>query len=235
MAIVLNAKGNGKLPSMMDLKSYRKMNFSHFERMKTVLNATCNGQLLSTRSCGSYSELFNTLRPRQDGRHFPDDIFKCILLNENVWILNKISLKFVPKGPINNIPSLVQIMAWRRPGDKPLSEPMVVRLLMHICVSRPQWVNWQLKIKSLIQSAQYKQTGEYLTGHTAFHYQVPAMVCPLLVYSWNWPYHKWHVQYWYQYASHQMADINCTLWMLVRNLAKASDQMIQNTPLSRHR
>ena len=34
----------------------------------------------------------------------------------------KISLKFVHKGPINNIPALVQMMAWRRPGDKPLSE-----------------------------------------------------------------------------------------------------------------
>ena len=52
----------------------------------------------------------------------------------------KISLKFVPKGPINNCPSLVQIMAWRRPGDKPLSEPMMVRLLTYICVIRPQWV-----------------------------------------------------------------------------------------------
>ena len=50
----------------------------------------------------------------------------------------KISLKFVPKGPINNIPSLVQIMAWRRPGGKPLSEPTMVSLLMHICVTRPQ-------------------------------------------------------------------------------------------------
>ena len=37
-------------------------------------------------------------------------------------------MKFVPKGPINNIPAMVQIMAWRRPGDKPLSEPMVVSL-----------------------------------------------------------------------------------------------------------
>ena len=51
--------------------------------------------------------LVNTLRPRQDGRHFPDDIFKCIFLYENVWISIKISLKFVPKGPINNIPALV--------------------------------------------------------------------------------------------------------------------------------
>ena len=83
----------------------------------------------------------NTLRPRQDGRHFADDIFKCIFLNENVWIPIKISLKFVSKGPINNIPAMVQIMAWRRPGDKPLSEPMVVNLATHICVARPQWVN----------------------------------------------------------------------------------------------
>ena len=37
--------------------------------------------------------------------------------------------------------ALVQIMAWRRPGDKPLSEPMMVSLLTHICVTRPQWVN----------------------------------------------------------------------------------------------
>ena len=83
----------------------------------------------------------NTLRPRQNGHHFADDIFKCIFLNENVWIQIKISLKFVPKGPINNIPALVQIMARHRPGDKSLSEPMVASLLAHICVTRPQWVN----------------------------------------------------------------------------------------------
>ena len=82
----------------------------------------------------------STLRPRQNGRHFADDIFKCIFLNENVSIAIKISLKFVPKGPINNIPALVKIMAWRRSGDKPLSEPMMVSLLTHICVTRPQLV-----------------------------------------------------------------------------------------------
>ena len=83
------------------------------------------------------------LRPRQNGRHFPDDILKGIFLNENIWI--SISLKFVPKGPINNIPSLVQIMAWRRPGAKPLSEPMMVSLPMYICVTRPQWVKEDMK------------------------------------------------------------------------------------------
>ena len=82
----------------------------------------------------------NTLRPRQNRRHFPDDIFKWIFLNENVWISIKISLKFVPKGLISNIPALIQLMAWRRPGNKPLSEPMMVSLPTHICVTRPQWV-----------------------------------------------------------------------------------------------
>ena len=70
--------------------------------------------------------VLNTLRPRQYCRHFTDDIFKCIFMNENVWILIKISLKYVPKVRINNIPALVQIMAWRRLGDKPLSEQMMV-------------------------------------------------------------------------------------------------------------
>ena len=90
---------------------------------------------------GCFRGVFNTLRPRQNGRDFADDIFKCIFLNENVKISIKISLKFVPKGLINNIPALVQIMAWRRSGDKPLSEPMMVSSLTLICVTRPQWVN----------------------------------------------------------------------------------------------
>ena len=82
--------------------------------------------------------LIITLRPRQNGRHFPDDMFKCIFLNENTSISIKISLKFVPRGPINNIQALVQIMAWRRPGDKQLSEPMMGSSLTHIWVTRPQ-------------------------------------------------------------------------------------------------
>ena len=53
----------------------------------------------------------NTLRPRQNCCHFTDARFKCIFQNENVWI----SLKFVPKILINNIPALIQIMAWHRP------------------------------------------------------------------------------------------------------------------------
>ena len=86
------------------------------------------------------------------GRDKMDAIFQTPFSNryswmKNVWIVNKISLKFVPNVPINNIPALVQIMAWRRSGDKLLSEPMMDSLLTHICVTRPQWVNNMLRSK----------------------------------------------------------------------------------------
>ena len=57
-------------------------------------------------------------------------IFKYIFLDENIWILIKISLKCVAKGPINNIPALVQIMACRLVNPKQLSEPVMVRLVL---------------------------------------------------------------------------------------------------------
>ena len=71
-------------------------------------------------------------RGRRFQMHFLDQ-------KKNVWISLMISLKFVPNVPIKNCPALVQIMAWRRSGDKPLSEPIVVRILTHICDTRSQW------------------------------------------------------------------------------------------------
>ena len=49
----------------------------------------------------------NTLRPKQNGHHFLDDVFKCILVNENIWICIQISQNFVPKFPFNNVPASV--------------------------------------------------------------------------------------------------------------------------------
>ena len=111
----------------------------HWQGMEWCYSYTKSGQLLWVTQ--RHVSII-TLRPRQHGRHFADYTFKRIFLNENAIFWNKIALKFVPKGPINNIPALVQIMAWRRPGDKPLSEAMMVSLLTHICATRPQWVIW---------------------------------------------------------------------------------------------
>ena len=91
--------------------------------------------------CSLRHQVITTLRQRQNGRRFADNTFKRIFLNKNDRISIKISLKFVPKDPINNYPASVQIMAWRRSGDKPLTESMMVSLLTHVCVTWPQWVN----------------------------------------------------------------------------------------------
>ena len=83
------------------------------------------------------------------------------------WIL-------FPKGPINNIPALVQMMACCRSGDKPLSEPIMVSLLKFICVTRPQWVRWwrscgaylrQWTGSSLVQVVARHRSVHMLNGH----------------------------------------------------------------------
>ena len=90
---------------------------------------------------GEVYSVTKMLRPRQYFRHFAH-IFQWIFLNEYVWISLLISLKFVLNVRINNILVLVQIIDWLRSGDKPFSEPMMFRLLTHICVTRRQWFNF---------------------------------------------------------------------------------------------
>ena len=81
------------------------------------------------RSCNTagFTRRVNSSFSGQNDRHFTDDIFKYIFLNENILISIEMSLKFIPSGPTSDIPALVQIMTWRRPGDKPLSEEMLTR------------------------------------------------------------------------------------------------------------
>ena len=124
----------------------------------------------------SRPQCVNTLRPRQNCCHFTNNIFECIFLYEEiVWILFKISLKFV-KIPIDSIPALVQIMAWCRPGDKPLSEPMMVSLLKHICITRPQWVKLQMEFDDCLTKLGLTLVVKQATAHQ--------FAC--------WPYHSIH-------------------------------------------
>ena len=67
----------------------------------------------------------NSSPPQQNGRHFLDNIAKCIFINEKFCILIWISLEFVLIGPIDEKLALVHVMAWRRTDDKPLPEPML--------------------------------------------------------------------------------------------------------------
>ena len=76
--------------------------------------------------------------------------------HKNCCVLTKISLKFVLQDSSNNKPTLVQIMAWCRPGDKPLSEPMLVRLSLQLCITWPQWVKVRNRWISPRAPSQYK-------------------------------------------------------------------------------
>ena len=133
---------------------------SHCRHHLAHLRGRALGRLL-------WNQRLNTLRPKQNGRHFADDTFKPIFLNENIRISIKISLRFVPMVPINNIPALVKIMAWCRPGNKPLSQPMMVCLLTHICVTQPQWVNREQSwyVPSQWETSLHCNNVSHLLGH----------------------------------------------------------------------
>ena len=110
--------------------------------MISTQRVRCNGTSIANFS----GALFNVFGPSQNGRHFPNDIFKCIFPNENVWISTKISLKIVPYLPTDNKTALVQIMAWLPTGDSPLSETVMAFSLTHISITRLQrfksLINW---------------------------------------------------------------------------------------------
>ena len=110
----------------------------------------------------------NTLRPRQDGRLFPD-IFKSIFVNENVQIFIKISLTFVPKIQIDN---------------NPLSEPMMVSLLTHICVTRPEWlkdVYWGIQLLCNYPFTDQKKSCRLLCCPTETFLQIIFTICIISV------------------------------------------------------
>ena len=97
------------------------------------------------------------------GRDKMAAIFQTTFSNAFSWMkMFKLRLRFhwslFQKGPMNNIPALVQIMAWRRPGDKPLSEAMMVSILTHICVSRLQWVKYVHWVDSVCHMSLAKST-----------------------------------------------------------------------------
>ena len=91
------------------------------------------------------------IEPTKDySYHVADDIFNCIFLHENVWLSIKISLNVFPMGRINNIPALVQIMAWHLRGDKPwlvyrtiYASLGLIELTKQVCVGTAGWMKHQ--------------------------------------------------------------------------------------------
>ena len=134
ICLTLFVESNLKLPLCWGYKPI--LHFSEF-RKKDLLRARsyptkiapggsndiCQMWIRFSGTHKSPTAKFDSSPSGQNGRHFADDMFKSIFLNEN-----KISLKYVPWGLIDNISALVQVMAWRRWCDMPLAEPMLTQV-----------------------------------------------------------------------------------------------------------
>ena len=93
-----------------------------------------------------------TLRPKQNGRHFADDIFQSLFLNKTYY-LGSFPLKFVTKGPIDNKSTLVQVMAWSRTNNKPLFELMMASFTDAYTphsISKSQMQYWEIWIRNCL-------------------------------------------------------------------------------------
>ena len=101
-------------------------------------------------------------------------IFQTTFSNALTW-MKMYEFRFII--PINNIPALVQIMAWCHPGDKPLSEPRMVTLLMHICVTRSQWVD-----RGMFSSVWYNEHMKNIQGLDFLCWKLIIVMMPTL--SW---------------------------------------------------
>ena len=117
----------------------------------------------------------------------PNDISKCIFMNEKFYISIRISLKFVPKGTIDNKIALVQVMAWRRTGDKPLSETMLTQFGGGGGLNKKLTL-WRLnKMITIMQTALhniyiyiYISRNENIIFHLNLHWYLFLMVRPVL-------------------------------------------------------
>ena len=135
----------------------------HCVRQPASTRMTTELDIFLRRFCGCSHIEAETKWPPFRRRQFQMHFF-----NENIWIWIKISLKFVLSIIIDYKPALVQIMAWRRPGDKPLSEPMLVTSLTHIYVTRPQWVKY-FEYVFFDQITSLKMAEEISRNLTALH------------------------------------------------------------------
>ena len=74
-----------------------------------ILTSTPGFNELGKDNCKTGWVMLNSSHPGQNGHHFTDNIFRCIFVNEKFCISIKISLKFVPKGPIDNNAALAPV------------------------------------------------------------------------------------------------------------------------------
>ena len=142
----------------------------------------------------SIEAALNTLRPRQNGRPFPDDIFKCIFLNENLWISINIPMKFVPKGPIKNIPALFHYLKqwwsfyWR----------IYASLCLNELINCSAFFSWQIRIQFKNRLIYYMSGPQYFSSWLVVARNCQMVIC-----------HRRNIHTWYQWLSTRLHYLQC--------------------------
>ena len=143
-----------------------RCNRAHYDVIVMIIRVfvTLKPKIPCMMLASTMSAIFNTLRSKQNGRHFAGDISLFMFLYENCCIWIKMSLKIVTKILFNNMPALLQIIAWHQRRLAGLYLNQWWRSLpMHLCVTWPQWV------RILILS--YYACTLYLTSYIADIYK----------------------------------------------------------------
>ena len=125
---VCSGTNQRKHQSSASLAFVRGIRWVIFSLKASNTEHVCIGDVIMSRNISDSAPLgtdcyhFITSPSEQNCHHFADDIASCIFMDNKIRILIQISLNFVPEGPINNNPALVQVMAWHRTGDRSLFE-----------------------------------------------------------------------------------------------------------------
>ena len=156
-----------------NMPSYLYKNFLSGNKMILQLSYIHNGKSNTGMSASLYCnrsqvtkvspwEPVNSISPGQNSRHFTDNIFRCIFMNEKFCILIKISLKYVSKGLINNNPALFSIMAWRQKALHSLLYAIIFQCLPNYSQSHQTWLM-------------------FFTSHFKFNFNISTMTMPDIV------------------------------------------------------
>ena len=141
---------------------------------------------------GLFIDVFNKLGPRQNGRYFPDDIFKCIFLNKNEWISIKISLQFVPEGTINNIP----------PASGSFAQPLVQAQIKENIKAPRHWPLWgEWPVDSLTKGPLSGKCFRLMTSPWDAIYSIPSSITLTIVVLNSFSRkHKKHICIFYHFS-----------------------------------
>ena len=90
------------------------------------------------------------------------DILRTTHSNGFTWNTVFISLNFFPKGPIENMSALVQVMAWRQTGHKPYLDWLWLSSFTYVCHLGPVFISDKTSYRTISWSIEVAKLGSWI-------------------------------------------------------------------------